>query len=136
MDIFKYFWYCTRDNSYRTSTPISKHIVKQSDITMVVNSINTDLGFSLFYMLNMFVGDEAFHQGIQKFIKIYEFSNANDDDLWSILTEEAYRTGSLNTSMSVNVIMHSWTKQAGYPIVTVNRDYLSHTATLSQVGMK
>ena len=41
------------------------------------------------------------------------------DDLWERLTEAAHEDGSLSPGMTVKRIMDTWTKQKGYPVVTV-----------------
>ncbi|MGV7989156.1 hypothetical protein PJP10_32810, partial [Mycobacterium kansasii] len=43
--------------------------------------------------------------------KRYAFSNAKTEDLWTVLEEES--------GEPVTMLMNSWTKQKGYPVVNV-----------------
>ncbi|XP_029346503.1 aminopeptidase N-like [Acyrthosiphon pisum] len=56
----------------------------------------------------------------------------NPDDLWSSLTEEAHRQGTLDKNLTVKQIMDTWALQTGYPVLNVVRDYSAGTVTLSQ----
>lgn len=54
-----------------------------------------------------------------------EYSNAEQDDLWSALTQQAYADGIFDNDMSVKEIMDTWTLQTGYPVVTAIRNETS-----------
>lgn len=46
------------------------------------------------------------------YIRRHACSNARTEDLWAVLGEES--------GEPVNMLMNSWTKQKGYPVVYVN----------------
>lgn len=50
-------------------------------------------------------------RGLVSYIKRYEYKNARTEDLWSVLSEES--------GAPVKELMDSWTKQQGYPVVSV-----------------
>lgn len=50
-------------------------------------------------------------KGLVSYIKRYEYENAKTEDLWSVLSEVS--------GEPVKELMDSWTKQKGYPVVTV-----------------
>jgi aminopeptidase N len=62
-------------------------------------------------MLEDFLGEEEFKNGITNFLKRFKFGNAVTQDLWNELQEVA---------MDVNItrVMDTWTRQTGYPVVT------------------
>jgi len=45
------------------------------------------------------------------YIKRFAYSNAKTEDLWAALEE--------GSGEPVRTLMHSWTKQQGYPVVSV-----------------
>lgn len=51
----------------------------------------------------------------------YALSNANQDNLWDSMSEQAHLEGTLDISLSVKTIMDSWILQKGYPLLTINR---------------
>lgn len=120
-------------DSLRSSLPLTRPMDNQTDIGRLYDYLETNRNFYIFYMLNMFLGEETFKKGIQNYILKYQFSNANEQDLWTILTEEAHKDGSLKKNMTVNEIMERWTEQSGYPVLYASRDYDNQRVTLSQV---
>ncbi len=56
--------------------------------------------------------------------KLYHTSN---------LLFQAHEDGILPESLNVKEIMDTWTLQTGFPVVTVDRNYESKSATISQV---
>ena len=57
----------------------------------------------------------------QNYLKKFAYANAEQDDLWESLTEQAHIDGTLVQSVTVKDIMDTWTLQKGYPVVTVTR---------------
>jgi len=55
----------------------------------------------------------------QKFCFPRSYQSVEQDDLFAALTEQAHKDGTLPTSMNVQRIMDSWTKQRGFPLVKV-----------------
>ena len=51
-------------------------------------------------------------RSLASYIKKYAYSNAKTEDLWAALEE--------GSDEPVNKLMNSWTKQKGYPVVSVN----------------
>lgn len=84
-------------------------------------------------MMNRFLGEQTFRNGVSSYLKKHAFDNAQQDDLWASLTKEAHQNGALPKNMTVKAIMDTWTLQTGYPVITVTRDYASGEATVRQV---
>lgn len=82
--------------------------------------------------MHKFLGEESFRDGVSNYLKKHEYKNAKQDDLWAALTETSHKNLALPSSFSVKSIMDTWTLQVGYPIISVERDYETHSAKLSQ----
>ncbi|VFQ97745.1 unnamed protein product [Cuscuta campestris] len=93
------------------SHPIEVDINHASEIDEIFDAISYRKGASLIRMLQSYLGAECFQRGLASYIKKYACSNAKTEDLWSVLQEES--------GEPVNNLMNSWTKQKGYPVVTV-----------------
>ncbi|XP_029342693.1 aminopeptidase N isoform X2 [Acyrthosiphon pisum] len=120
-------------DSLQSAHPLSVAIGKPDEIAPISQDpITFAKGPILFHMMNTFLGEDTFKQGIRNYIHEYKFSNAEQDDLWSSLTEEAHRQGTLDKNVTVKQIMDTWTRQTGYPVLNVVRDYSAGTVTLSQ----
>lgn len=120
-------------DSLKTSHPVSVLVGHPDEIAEIFDTISYTKGSFLLHMMNSFLGEETFKQGIRNYIDKHKFSNAEQDDLWSSLTDEAHRVGSLDKTITVKEIMDTWTLQTGYPVLKVSRDYSTGMVALSQV---
>nr|AVD96938.1 putative APN-2 [Nilaparvata lugens] len=119
-------------DSLKASHPVSVPIGNPSEITQIFDTISYKKGSYLLRMMNLFLGEEVFRQGVSNYLKAHRYSNAEQDDLWAALTDQAHKAGSLDKALTVKEIMDTWTLQTGYPVVTVTRDYEKGAATVSQ----
>jgi puromycin-sensitive aminopeptidase len=62
---------------------------------------------------------------LASYVKKFAYSNAKTEDLWAVLEEES--------GEPVKKIMSSWTKQKGYPVVSVKS--CNGTLELDQVPL-
>jgi aminopeptidase N len=71
------------------------------------------------------------------FIPRRKYGNAAESDLWEALTEETrgLQESFLPANLTVKQVMDTWTKQDGYPVLSVTRDYNNGSARLSQVSI-
>jgi aminopeptidase N len=104
-------------DSLPTSRPISIDSTNPADIFQMFDSITYDKGATLIRMMSMFLGAETFQRGVRTYLKALSFGSATQQDLWRYLSEAT------NNMIDVERIMDGWTRQAGYPIVEVNRLY-------------
>ncbi|KAL8208795.1 hypothetical protein R6Q57_008207 [Mikania cordata] len=94
------------------SHPIEVDINHASEIDEIFDAISYRKGASVIRMLQSYLGPEVFQRALAKYIKKHACSNAKTEDLWAVLEEESKEP--------VNKLMHSWTKQKGYPVVSVS----------------
>ncbi|XP_017023784.1 aminopeptidase N-like [Drosophila kikkawai] len=125
-------WETFRQDSLETSNPISRPIQMASQIVQSFNVISYKKGSSVIRMMHLFLGDEAFRAGLKTYLEMFEYSNAEQDNLWETLTQAAHESGALPRNFSVKTIMDTWTLQTGYPVVNVIRNYAEGNAELTQ----
>ncbi|CAH2040953.1 unnamed protein product [Thlaspi arvense] len=82
-----------------------------AEIDEIFDAISYRKGASVIRMLQSYLGPECFQRALASYIKKYACSNAKTEDLWAVLEEES--------GQPVTKIMNSWTKQKGYPVVSV-----------------
>lgn len=93
------------------SHPIEVDINHASEIDEIFDAISYRKGASLIRMLQTYLGAECFQRSLASYIKRFACSNAKTEDLWTVLEEES--------GEPVKTLMDSWTKQKGYPVVSV-----------------
>ncbi|XP_047972528.1 aminopeptidase M1 [Salvia hispanica] len=93
------------------SHPIEVEVNHASEIDEIFDAISYRKGASVIRMLQTYLGPESFQRGLASYVKKYACSNAKTEDLWSALEE--------HSGEPVNKLMSSWTKQVGYPVISV-----------------
>ncbi|XP_014248380.1 aminopeptidase M1-D-like [Cimex lectularius] len=66
---------------------------------------------SLFYMIDNYMGEDNFKQGIKFYVQKYKFSSASEEQLWTSL--DVY------SKMHLVDIMNFWIDSENYPLITV-----------------
>ncbi|KAJ3017799.1 Aminopeptidase 2 mitochondrial [Thoreauomyces humboldtii] len=98
-------------DALRSSHPIDVDVKSPSEILQIFDAISYCKGASVIRMLNTFLGQETFQKGIRAYLKKHQFTNATTHDLWNALSEAS--------GQDVASFMQPWTRDVGYPLVTV-----------------
>ena len=93
------------------SHPIVQPVNNPSEINQLFDAISYSKGASIIRMLETYVGEEKFRDGLRKYMQLYKYANAEGINLWECI-QEASKT-------EIIPMMESWTKQTGYPVVSV-----------------
>jgi len=110
-------------DSHVSSHPIIQHVAHPDQITEIFDSISYKKGSSVIRMLEGFMGNENFRQGVVSYLKTFKYDNAETSDLWHHL--QGYGQG-----VNISRVMDTWTRQMGLPLLTVTRS--GDTLTVSQ----
>lgn len=80
-----------------TSHPISVPVKDPAEIEAIFDSISYAKGASLFNMLEGFLGEDIFRSGLNEYLNVHAFGNADSNDLWAVFTKHT------NNSFDVKV---------------------------------
>jgi aminopeptidase N len=97
-----------------TTHPIQQPIATETEANSAFDDITYRKGMSFIRMLESFLGEDVFRDGIRKYVAAHRLSNSTTADLWSALAEASGKP--------VVEIAAAWTQQPGFPIVKVARD--------------
>jgi glutamyl aminopeptidase len=103
-------------DSTTASHKIIADVKNPSQITELFDTITYKKGSSTIRMLESFMGKTDFKNGVTAYLKEHQFGNAKTDDLWTSLTNNQNDAAN---KKDIKKIMHSWTTQSNYPLVTV-----------------
>ncbi|VDN13697.1 unnamed protein product [Dibothriocephalus latus] len=95
----------------KTSHPIEVEVNSPHEVEEIFDAVSYQKGASVIRMLNDYLGAEVFKAGLQQYIKRHQYSNTVTADLWRALAEVS--------GQPVKEIMSTWTKQTGYPVLSV-----------------
>jgi aminopeptidase N len=97
-----------------TTHPIQQLIATEAEANSAFDDITYKKGQSFLRMLESFIGEDVFRDGIRRYIAAHEYSNSTTADLWNALSEASKKP--------VGKIAAGWTQQPGFPIVRVKRE--------------
>ncbi|KAK4308314.1 hypothetical protein Pmani_019995 [Petrolisthes manimaculis] len=108
-------------DSYINSHPIVIKVKSTHGINAMFDVISYKKGSSVLRMLEGFMGESSYQAGINSFLKKFAYDNAVTQDLWDELTAAWAGQVPDGDKSDVGVIMDTWTRQMGYPVLTVTR---------------
>ncbi|NIO11473.1 MAG: M1 family peptidase [Deltaproteobacteria bacterium] len=91
--------------------PIEVEVKDPNEISEIFDAISYSKGSSVIRMLAGYLGEETFRRGLHDYLKRHQYNNATTEDLWRALGEASGKP--------VKEIMDTWTKQGGYPVLSV-----------------
>jgi aminopeptidase N len=97
-----------------TTHPIQQPIANEAEAGSAFDDITYRKGMSFIAMLESFLGEEVFRDGIRKYMAAHKLSNTTTADLWNSLSEASGKP--------VGEIAAAWTEQPGFPIVKMARN--------------
>ncbi|WOG88506.1 hypothetical protein DCAR_0207741 [Daucus carota subsp. sativus] len=100
-----------RMDALETSHPVEVEVHTARAVDETFDAISYKKGSSVIWMLEDYLGSDIFQKSLGSCIKRYASKNAKTEDLWSVLSEES--------GIDVNKFMNTWTKQKGYPCVSI-----------------
>ncbi len=96
-----------------SSHPIEADIQDPKEIGQIFDAISYSKGAAVLRMLENYIGEDAFRNGVSLYLRRHSYGNAETADLWRALEEISGKP--------VREIMDTWTSQQGYPVVEASR---------------
>src|SRR5438477_7686516 len=97
-----------------TTHPIQQRIATEAEANSAFDDITYKKGQSFLRMLESFLGEDVFRDGIRRYIAAHKYSNTTTADLWKTLSEASKKP--------IGEIAAGWTEQPGFPVVKVKRE--------------
>ncbi|SMD30244.1 M1 family metallopeptidase [Picrophilus oshimae] len=106
-------------DSLINSHPIEVEVKNSDEISQIFDEISYGKGGSILRMINKYIGDENFKNGLNRYLTNFKYKNAEGTDLWEYLAK--------TSNEPVREIMESFIKRSGYPMIraSVNGKKLS-----------
>ena len=101
-------------DALRNTRPIQSDVQNAAQIEAMFDALTYEKGAACLRMIETFLGEDIFREGIRSYIKKFQYQNASSDDLWGELTAIS--------GQPVKDIARDWFTQPGYPLVTLSKD--------------
>jgi len=99
-------------DALNNSHPIEVPVGHPSEVDEIFDAISYSKGASVIRMLHDYIGDADFRKGMHEYLTKFQYKNAFTEDLWASLGEASGKP--------VNKVMTTWTKQMGFPMLSVD----------------
>ncbi|MBK5215669.1 MAG: M1 family metallopeptidase [Candidatus Pacebacteria bacterium] len=110
-----------RLDALSNSHPIEIKVNNPEEISEIFDMVSYAKGSAMIRQLAEYIGHDKFRSGLQHYLKKHSYKNTNTVDLWDSFEKISKKP--------VNKMMSLWTKETGYPLVSVfkkkNEFYLS-----------
>jgi aminopeptidase N len=93
--------------------PIERPVVRDAAAFASFDAISYNKGQAVLNMIEAYVGERNWRDGIEAYMRHYQFSNTVSEDLWRAIEVAA-------PGKDVRAFAESWTKQPGFPLVDVS----------------
>lgn len=94
--------------------PIEVPINDPEEIRTIFDTISYSKGASVIHMLNTYLGNDTFRDGLKHYLSKNAYGNTDTVDLWQALEDISKKP--------VKDFMHSWTTLSGFPIISVTEN--------------
>ena len=111
-------------DSLRSSHPIEVPVKRADEINQIFDAISYSKGSCVLRMISRYLGEQTFMEGVRRYLKKHAFGNTETRDLWAALGDASGKP--------VEKVMDIWTKNIGYPVVTVTENEDSTSIHLKQ----
>ncbi len=108
----------------RSSHPIEQEVGNPAEIGQLFDAISYSKGGSVLRMLESYLGEDAFREGLRIYIDRHQYANARTRHLWDALGEAS--------GQPVAEIMDTWTRQTGYPVLEAS---VSRSIDAVEIGL-
>ena len=98
-------------DSLEKTRPIEIEVNSPSDAEGMFDLLTYEKGGSVLRMLEQYLGDTPYRDGIRNYLTKHSYGNTETNDLWDAIEE--------TTGEPARRIMDSWIYQGGYPVVGV-----------------
>jgi tricorn protease interacting factor F2/3 len=96
----------------KNTHPIQVVVNTPDEIEQIFDAISYGKGGHVLQMIEAYIGEQAFREGVRHYLSAHAYSNATGNDLWSALEDASGK--------KVKMIMSRWVQQPGYPVLTVS----------------
>ncbi len=109
-----------------STRPIEFPVIAPSDAENMFDLLTYEKGCSVIKMMEQYLGEETFKNGVRRYLNSHLHANAETEDLWKSLEEAS--------DEPVTEMMNTWILQGGHPLVSV--DALPSGVRLSQTPFR
>jgi len=98
-------------DSLMSTHPIDVAVNDPQEISQIFDEISYGKGACILRMIESFIGEEVFREGVSRYLKRFQYANATGKDLWASLEQAS--------NQPIRSVMEAWIGKPGHPIIKV-----------------
>ncbi len=99
-------------DSLHSTRPIEYEVISPDDCRGMFDVLTYMKGCAVLRMLEQYLGEETFRDGIRTYLRTHSYANTVTQDLWDALEAAS--------GQPVGEIMNTWILQGGFPLISVS----------------
>lgn len=111
-------------DSLRSSHPIEVPVKRADEVNQIFDAISYSKGSCVLRMISSYLSEDVFMEGIRQYLKKHAYGNTQTGDLWAALSKASGK--------DIEKVMDIWTKNVGYPVVSVTENALDKSIHVKQ----
>jgi aminopeptidase N len=115
-------------DSLANTRPIHQEAETPAQIQELFDGIAYGKAASVLRMLESYLGEETFRAGVNSYLNQHRYANATAEDFWEAQAKTSKKP--------VDVIMPTWVKQAGLPIVDVKSQCSGNSTSVTMTQQR
>ncbi|EGC32677.1 hypothetical protein DICPUDRAFT_49420 [Dictyostelium purpureum] len=112
-------------DALQNTHPIEVPVYSTSQIQEIFDDISYNKGACIVQMLENRLGCDSFKKAINQYLNKHSYKNTVTEDLWESLSLES-------NGLDVSKFINSFTKEPGYPVITIEETEVEGTFKLKQ----
>lgn len=105
-------------DSLEETHPIETKVENTADIEEMFDNISYGKGGSILRMIEEYIGEDSFREGVRYYLKKNAYSNAEGESLWKCMEKASGK--------EVGKIMEAWIRESGFPYIKATYDEKLH----------
>lgn len=105
--------YALDTDALASTRPVEFEVNAPDEADQMFDSLTYQKGSALLRMLQQFLGEDVFRQGVGDYLRAHEYGNTETDDLWAALEKAS--------GQPVGAMMNSWIFQGGFPELEISQ---------------
>lgn len=97
-----------------STRPIEYEVISPSDTRGMFDLLTYEKGGSVLRMLQQYLGETVFRDGIRHYLSVHQYANTHTTDLWDALETIS--------KQPVRELMDTWILQGGHPVVSLENN--------------
>ncbi len=110
-----------RLDALENSHPVEVTVHNPDEISEIFDMVSYAKGSAVIRMLAEYLGADVFRDGLRHYLKKHSYNNTETVQLWESFEKVSKK--------NVVKMMNTWTKQTGYPLITLSKKGRQYNAT-------